>query len=109
MPILLNVSQLEPGMCLTRNVTNQFSVLLSRGHHLSELEIASLQERFPEMLVEIGDLVLDQAVEFQYNQKNAQVSQTVRNRVYEMARKAGQTVRSGADLQVEHVVRAHVV
>jgi len=103
MPILLNVNQLEPGMCLARNVTNQFSVLLRRGHHLSESEITFLQRRFPKMLVEIGDLVLDQAVKFQDNQQDAQVSQTVRNRVFEMARKAGQTVRSGADLQVEHV------
>ena len=103
MPILLHVNQLEPGMCLARNVTNQFSVLLSRGHHLSESEIASLQKRFPQMLVEIGDLVLDEVVEFQDNQQAAEASQTVRKRVYDMVRKAGQTVRSGADLQMEHV------
>jgi len=109
MPILLNVNQLEPGMCLARNVVNQFSVLLSRGHHLSESEIASLQRRFPEMLFEIGDPVLDELVEFQDNQRDAEVSQTVRNRVYEIARKASQTVRSGADLQAEHVAEIQSV
>ncbi|MCH9021612.1 MAG: HD domain-containing protein [Planctomycetes bacterium] len=103
MPILINVNQLEPGMCLARNVVNKFSMLLSRGHDLSETEIASLQKRFPDMQVEVTDPVLDHVVEFQDNQQNAEVSQRIRHRVIDLTRKAGQTVRSGADLTKDQV------
>ncbi len=103
MPILLNVKDLEPGMCLAKNVTNQFNILLTQGRRLNENDIAALQRRFPELMVHVGDPVLDDAIEFQDDSHDTEVSHTVRSQISNMTKKVSGSIRSGVALQSEHI------
>jgi len=103
MPILLNVKELEPGMTLARNAMSQFSVLVKRGRALSESDINSLVRRYPDMMVQVADPLLDQAVEFDDDSKAQEVSQTVRRNVATASSKVSKTIRSGVTLNAENI------
>ena len=51
MPILLHVSELEPGMRLARNAMNRFNILVRHGRALTQENINALIRRFPDMTV----------------------------------------------------------
>jgi HD domain-containing protein len=60
MPILIHVNELHPGMQLAENVIHNYTVLVSRGHYISESEIGILRHIAPDCLISIVDADLDQ-------------------------------------------------
>ena len=103
MPILLNVSQLEPGMFLSRNIVNDFSVLLPCGRRLNEHDIAALRRRYPDLMVQVGDPVLDEFAEFQDDTHDIEVSREVRGKIKNAAQKVTDSIRAGVDLKSDNV------
>jgi HD-GYP domain-containing protein (c-di-GMP phosphodiesterase class II) len=103
MPILLQVDQLEPGMFLSRNIVNDYHVLLPTGRRLTGDDINVLGRRFPEMMVQVGDPVLDSEVEFQDDTYDTEVSEQVRHHIKNATQKVGETIRSGMDLRAENI------
>ena len=104
MPIVVPVSQLEPGMCLASNVVNRYSVLLPYGHTLSDNDISSLQRRLPDKMVQVTDPLLDEFVEFDDDSQDHQVSLEVRRNVATASQKVSQVVRSGEALTADNIV-----
>ena len=104
MPILLKVDELEPGMVLANNIYNEFSVLLPHGRHLNEYDIAALQRKFPDILIEVTDPVLDEMVAFDNNQHDQEVSREVRKNIAIVSKKVSQSLRSGVELKGPNVV-----
>ncbi len=103
MPIVLDVNELVPGMCLANNLVNQFSVLLPHGKKLSEAEIKSLQKRFPDITVQIADPLLDSVVDFQNDSQDHEISREVRSCVANMARKVSVSLRNSANLEAQNI------
>jgi len=103
MPILMHVSELEPGMTLARNVMNRYSVLLPYNHKISEKDIASLSRVMPDTSVYITDPLLDHEVEFDDDSKDREVSLEVRRNISNVADKVSRNVRSGVTLTSENV------
>jgi HD-GYP domain-containing protein (c-di-GMP phosphodiesterase class II) len=103
MPVLVKVSELEPQMMLANNITNKFSVLLPHGRKLNEYDIRALQRKFPELMVQIVDPVLDEIVDFQDNTRDQQLSQEVRHNIANVAKKVSTIVKSGVDLNADNI------
>jgi len=104
MPILLTVDELEPGMVLANNIYNEFSVLLPHGRKLNEYDIAALLRKFPEILIEVTDPVLDEMVSFDNTQHDQEVSREVRKNIATVSKKVSQSLRSGVELKGPNVV-----
>ena len=104
MPIVVPVSQLEPGMSLANNVVNRYSVLLPHGHTLSDSDISSLHHRFPHKMVQVRDPLLDEFVEFDDDSQDHQVSLEVRRNVATASQKVSQIVRSGVALTADNII-----
>ena len=102
-PILLNVNQLKPGMCLAANLINKYTVLLPHGRRLNERDISALRRKFPHLSAKISDPLLDDFADFQDDSKDDQVSREVRRNVATVTDKVSQTVRSRVALTAEHV------
>lgn len=103
MPVLLTVDQLEPGMVLARNVVNDYSTLLPYGKRLTESDIQGLKRRMPETMVQIGDPVLDEQVEFEDDSHDRDVSQEVRGKMKEVTQKVSQNLRNATSLSEENI------
>ena len=103
MPILINVSELKPGMALASHVVNQYSVLLPYGRRLNDADITRLVEKFPEMTVQVVDPILDEAVEFDDDRHDHEVSLEVRRNVASVTQKVSSQVRTGVALNATHV------
>ena len=103
MPILLHVSELEPGMRLARNAMNRFNVLVRHGRALTQENIDALFRRFPDMTVQVVDPMLDQIVEFEDDSQDHAISNEVRRNVAAVANKVGDNIRSGVALKAENI------
>jgi len=103
MPILMQVSDLEPGMILARNLVNKFSVLLPHGRRLNDCDIQVLLRRYPDLMVQIIDPVLDEIVDFQDTSREQEVSQEVRRNIAEVTKKVSTMVRSGVTLEAKNI------
>ncbi len=103
MPILLSVQELEPGMFLSPSVVNDYNVLLPGGRRLSTNDIAALQRRYPDMMVQVGNPVLDDFVEFQDDTRDIEVSREVRQRIKASTQKISESIRNGTDLKAENI------
>jgi len=77
MPILLHVDELEPGMRLLQAVQRDWQTMLPAGKVLEEWEVDSLRRRFPELMVLVGDPVLDKWAEFEDDSREQEVATTV--------------------------------
>jgi len=60
MPILIHVNELHPGMQVAENVFHNYTLLISRGHRISESDIGSLRCIAPDCMIAIVDTDLDQ-------------------------------------------------
>jgi len=103
MPIIVNVDELEPGMVLAANIMNEFSVLLAHGRKLNDMDINVLKRKFPDLMVQVIDPVLDEIVEFQDDAHDQAVSREVRRNVGTMVNKVSSCVRNGTSLTGENV------
>lgn len=104
MPILVRVKDLEEGMCLARNVVNNYSVLLPHGHVLTEKDLISLGRIMPDQMIHIIDPLLDQMVDFQDDSRDQEISREVRSNVAGVIDKVSSNVRSGVSLEAENVL-----
>jgi len=104
MPIVVPVSQLEPGMCLASNVVNRYSVLLPYGHTLSASNISALNRKFPNKMVQVTDPLLDEFAEFEDDSQDHRVSLEVRRNVATASQKVSQIVRSGVALTADNII-----
>ncbi|MBN1846657.1 MAG: HD domain-containing protein [Sedimentisphaerales bacterium] len=103
MPIILKVNELEPGMVLAANIMNEFSVLLAHGRKLNEMDIRSLERKFPDLMVQVIDPVLDDMVTFDDDRHDQEVSREVRRNVAGVIQKVSHIVRGGVALTGENV------
>lgn len=103
MPVLLTVDQLESGMILDRNIVNEHTTLLPHGRRLTGADIASLKRLMPDTMVQIGDPVLDEYVEFENDSQDREISQTVRGKVRNIAHKVSQSLRNNTTLTEENI------
>lgn len=81
MPVLLRVDELEAGMRLLQPVRRDDQTMLTAGKVLEEWEILSLRRRFPDLIVQVGDPVLDEWVEFQDDSHDREVAVTVHQKM----------------------------
>ena len=77
MPILVSVDELQPGMRLRNAILRDKQIVLTRDKPLEEWQINSLRRRFPSLVVQIVDPMLDEFVEFQDDSRNHEISATV--------------------------------
>ena len=103
MPIIVHVDDLEPGMVLASNIMNEFSVLLAHGRKLNDMDINTLKRKFPELMVQVIDPVLDEIVEFQDHAHDQAISREVRRNVATIVTKVSNSVRSGTALTGDNV------
>ncbi|KPK75618.1 MAG: hypothetical protein AMJ79_10665 [Phycisphaerae bacterium SM23_30] len=103
MPVLLGVDDLEPGMVLVNNIYNEFSVLLPHGRKLTEYDISALRRKFPEIMIQVIDPVLDELVEFDDDRHDREVATEVRKNIATVSKKVSQTLRSGVELKGPNV------
>ncbi len=103
MPITLPVSQLEPGMCLSKSIENKYNILLSQGRILTQEDIEALTKRFPAELVQIGNPILDDLVEFDDTSSSDKISKEVRKAVSKITEKISCSVRNGVVLNANNV------
>ncbi len=101
MPILLPVTQLQPGMTLAANVTSDNAILLAYRRQITQDDIDSLRDKFPHLLLQILHPILDQNVEFQDDSRDADTAHQVRASVANAAQKVNATLRSGTALTAQ--------
>jgi HD-GYP domain-containing protein (c-di-GMP phosphodiesterase class II) len=90
-------------MCLAAHIITRFSVLLPHGHRLSENDINSLRRKFPDLMVQIRDPILDDTVKFDDDTEAQMVSLKVRKNVAGITAKVSSLVRAGVALDAEHI------
>ena len=103
MPILLNVRELEPGMVLARNLTNGFTVLLPHNHTITNTDVSSLIQKFPQKMALIADPLLDAVVDFDDDTAAREISREVHRNITTLTNKASNIVRSGVTLSAQNV------
>jgi HD-GYP domain-containing protein (c-di-GMP phosphodiesterase class II) len=104
MPILTSLADLKPGMCLSSNIVNKYSVLLPKGHELTEKDIATLANLIPNQDVHVFDPDLDGIVDFEDVSHAQTVSRIVREKSTTVIDKVAMVVRSGKSLSHGNVV-----
>lgn len=77
MPILVHVDELTPGMRLKRAILRDKQVMLSCDKPLEDWQINSLRRRFPNLVVQICDPLLDEFVDFQDDSQDHEISANV--------------------------------
>lgn len=81
MPLLIPVTELEPGMELHEAVVSRGQTMLQRGKHLTRADIDVLRRRFPNLSVRIFDAVLDGALDFEDDGRERRIAQEVQVQV----------------------------
>lgn len=103
MPIVVHVSELEPGMALSRNIINKYSVLLPHGHKLTSGDIDSLKRRLPNHAIEVMDPLIDQLADFDDNTRDYKASLEVRRTMSGVSRKVSHLIKSSTALTGENI------
>jgi HD-GYP domain-containing protein (c-di-GMP phosphodiesterase class II) len=103
MPVLLTVDQLESGMTLVRNISNEHTTLLPHGKRITGADIAALKRIMPDRLIQISDPVLDEYVEFEDDSADREISQQIRGKVQGIAHKVSQSLRDSTTLTEENI------
>jgi len=81
MPILLPVTELEPGMRLSNSFEMNGRVMLASGKHLNKADLDILRRKYPNVIVKIGDPILDELTEFQDDTYERDVARKCQARV----------------------------
>ncbi len=103
MPILVQTEELEPGMILDDNVINRYSVMLKRGHTLSDKDIAALKRLQLQNSYAIADPILNQVVEFQDQTADKNISRKIRSNVTNLVQKVSDNIRSNIALDADNI------
>ncbi len=77
MPIFVRCADLRPGMRLAEPLMSGGRVLFSSGRELTDADVTSLQRRFPQANLRIGDPVLESLVDFEDDSRERAVATTV--------------------------------
>ncbi len=99
MPILVHVDELEPGMRLKRAILRDKQVMLSCEKPLEDWQINSLRRRFPGLVVQICDPILDEFVEFQDDSHDHEVSATVNRQMSRLMQKVRDIISTKTALE----------
>lgn len=81
MPLLVNCSELKPGMALAETFIWRDRVMMTANIRLSESDVRQLQMRFPDEQFRIVDQVLDNAVDFEDDSYEREVAHTAKRRI----------------------------
>ncbi len=98
MPILLSTKELAVGMTLSHNVSNQHNMILKKGHELTESDISSLRKYYPDIMVHVGDPILDEVIDFEDESKDIEVSQQIRSNAVAMTQKVSGALKNKTKL-----------
>ncbi len=103
MPVYLSIDELSPGMTLARNINNKFNMVLSKGHRLTDQDIAGLRRHYPNMMIHVGDPILDEFTSFQDDSNNFEVAYNVHTEISQVAQKVNYALRDKTMLSMENV------
>ncbi len=81
MPLLLRCEELEPGLRVHEPIIQSGRVLLREGHHLTHADVDILRNKYPDVLVRVGDPILDDIAEFEDDTHDREVAATVQSRI----------------------------
>ncbi len=110
MPIILKPDELEPGMVLSGNIMNRYTILLRASRVLTDKDIISLQRQLPDIQVQIVDPVLDQIVDFKDTTQDYAISRKVRTNIASATSKVSDSIRNSVTLSSDNVAgMQHVI
>ncbi len=81
MPILLATHELQPGMRLHESLMRGGRVLLPGGKELTPVDVETLQRRFPDLHLRVGDPILDEVAQFQDDSPDRNVARTAQAKI----------------------------
>ena len=90
-------------MFLSRNTVKDYHVLLPIGRRFTNDDINVLSRRFPDMTVQVGDPVLDDAVEFQDDMLYIEVPKEIHHHIKNATQKVSESFRAGINLRTENI------
>ncbi|MBN1764108.1 MAG: HD domain-containing protein [Sedimentisphaerales bacterium] len=105
MPLILQVSDLKPGMRLANNIMRDFNVLMARGHELTEKDIKYLERLEYSLSVHVDDPALQETIglEGQTEQISEEVSHTLKKNIDTVAQKVKNLMSNGKSLSKAQV------
>jgi HD-GYP domain-containing protein (c-di-GMP phosphodiesterase class II) len=86
MPLSLHAGELQPGMRLAESIIHDGRLMLPGGRSLTPADIESIRRRFPNIIVRIGDPLLDNLVDFEDDSHEREIATTTRQRIVETMR-----------------------
>ncbi len=81
MPILLPVKELEPGMRLSESFEWGGRVMLASGKHLNKADLDILKRKYPNVIIKIGDPILDDIADFEDEGQDRNVARQCQSQV----------------------------
>jgi len=98
MPVIIKVDKLEPGMVLSRQLSNNYNVLFPSGKEMTAGDITALKRRYPDLEVSVTYNVLDKRVDFQDDSKDRETSRVARGIVTNLTQKIVSKIKPGASI-----------
>jgi hypothetical protein len=98
MPLLLQTADLKSGMRLARPLLVGHKLVLPQDRVLSNADVDALNRRYPGMQVAVADPLLDDAVSFQDDTRDAAVSTYVQRQFRNAIQHARDTLKTSASL-----------
>jgi hypothetical protein len=99
MPVSVQSDELQPGMRLFEPVLWRDMVMLPSGRLLTEEDVSSVRRRFPDLSIRIMDPVLDEAVEFEDDERNREIASSVKEKIVEAMSHVDQRYSKHASLK----------
>lgn len=90
MPLYVSAKEAREGMRLAESFVLMGRTMLPAGRVLTSADAASLQKRFPNYHLRIGDPLLDEAIEFQDDSHDREVARNVKNKIVQCMSSVGQ-------------------
>ncbi|MCC7408947.1 MAG: hypothetical protein IT442_12820, partial [Phycisphaeraceae bacterium] len=98
MPVLVQTTELQPGMKLCDSIVRHGVVMLPGNRFLTKPEVQVLARRFPHLRVRVGDPLLDSLVEFENDADDRQVASEAQRKIAEIMGKVSQRFAQRADV-----------
>lgn len=109
MPVLIPTTELQRGMRLLEALRIDGLTMLAAGRELTEIDIAELGRRFPDLLVRIADPILDELTEFEDDSRDRAVAEHVRQQIAGAMCEVQHRFAERASLRSVDFVRVHHV